>query len=31
MKITVIKGANKNAKPSAYCSVMLDEIPYEKK
>jgi hypothetical protein len=31
MKITVIKAANKSAKPSSFCAVLVDEIPYDKK
>jgi hypothetical protein len=31
MKITVIKNAAKNAKPSGQCSVFVDDFPMSKK
>ena len=31
MKITVIKNANKNAKPSSVCSTFVDDYPMNKK
>lgn len=31
MKINVIKKGKKNAKPAAYCGILVDEIPYDKK
>ena len=31
MKITVIKNANKNAKPSGACSTYVDDFPMNKK
>ena len=31
MKITVIKNANKNAKPAGVCSIYVDDFPMNKK
>ncbi len=31
MKITVIKKGTKNAKPVAYCMMLVDEVPMNKK
>ncbi len=31
MKITVIKKGTKNAKPVAYCMIMVDEVALDKK
>lgn len=31
MKIKVVKKGAKNAKPVAYCTMMIDEIQYDKK
>lgn len=31
MKIQVVKKGTKNAKPQAYCVLMIDEIPMAKK